>query len=144
MVYACSQNKVLLGSVLACCMALLFASCSNETVSSQASPTPSITAPTRGSITVNETLTNNVDGEHVIEADATKAEYANIAVVKTGDSVQNDEADFYGDNSAIFAANNATLDLRELIIDTDGKHANAVFSYGEGTEVTIADSVIEN
>lgn len=143
MVYTYSRNKALLGAVLACCAALSLAGCSNEAASPQASPTPTITAPTRESITVSETLTNNVDGEHVIEADATEAEYANIAVVKTGDSAQNDEADFYGDNSAIFAANKAALDLRELIVDTDGKHANAVFSYGEGTEVTIADSVIE-
>lgn len=145
MVYACSRSKALLGAVLACCAALSLAGCSNEATLPKPSPSPTqtITAPTRESVTINETLTNNIDGEHVIETDATEAEYANIAVVKTGDSAQNDEADFYGDNSAIFAANKAALNLRELIVDTDGKHANAVFSYGEGTEVTIADSVIE-
>ncbi|MBR6459805.1 MAG: hypothetical protein IKS49_06605 [Actinomycetaceae bacterium] len=145
MAYTHSRNRALLGAAIACCAALSLAGCSNEATPPQASPSPTqtITAPTREDITVNETLTNDVAGEHVIEADATKAEYTNIAVVKTGDSGQNDEADFYGDNSAIFATNGATLNLRELIVNTDGTHANAIFSYGEGTSVTIADSVIE-
>ena len=98
---------------------------------------------TADDITINETIENNEDGAHAIEADGEDASYSNIKVVKTGDSAEGDEADFYGDNAAIFATNGATLDLTEMLIETNGTHANAVFSYGEGTTVNISDSVIE-
>ena len=94
-------------------------------------------------ITINDTIENSTGGEHAITADGESASYSNTKVVKTGDSEQNDEADFYGDNAAIFASNGATLDLSDMVVKTDGKHANAVFSYGEGTTVNIKDSYIE-
>ena len=105
-----------------------------ETVNSQ--------VPARDSITVNETVTNSADGEHAVTADGETASYANIAVNKTGDS-SGDEADFYGENAAIFATNGATLNLSQIVVTTDGTHANGVFSYGSGTTVNISDSVIE-
>ena len=93
-------------------------------------------------ITVNETIENSEDNGHAIEADGTNDSYSNIAVNKTGDG-EGDEADFYGENAAIYAYNGATLDLNNIVVTSDGTHANAVFSYGEGTTVNISDSVIE-
>lgn len=97
---------------------------------------------TADDIIVNSSIENTVDGEHAIEADGKNADYSNIAVNKTGDS-DGDEADFYGENAAIFASNEATLNLSEMVITTDGTHANGVFSYGDSTIVNISDSVIE-
>ena len=99
-------------------------------------------APEEGDVATTDTLENSADGEHAIEADGTKAAYTNVAVNKTGEA-DGDEADFYGENAAIFATNKATLDLSELVVKTNGTHANAVFSYGEGTTVNVSDSVIE-
>ena len=95
-----------------------------------------------GEIRILETMEASGDGEHVITADGEELSYANTAVNKTGDA-SGDEADFYGDNAAVFATNGGTLQLSEMKINTAGEHANAVFSYGEGTTVNIADSVIE-
>ncbi len=92
-------------------------------------------------ITVNETLNNAENGGHAITADGESAAYSNVLVTKSGDS-EGDEADFYGDNSAVFATNKGTLDLKNIVVKTNGTHANAVFSYGEGTTVNIADSYI--
>lgn len=97
---------------------------------------------TKDDIQVKETLENSEDGGHAIEADGTDASYSNVNVTKTGEA-SGDEADFYGENAAIFATNGATLDLNEMIVETNGTHANGVFSYGEGTTVNISDSVIE-
>lgn len=97
---------------------------------------------TRDDITVNETISNDTSESHAITADGTTDSYANIEVTKTGDA-DGDEADFYGTNAAVFATNGATLDLTDVIVNTAGAHANAVFSYGEGTTVNIANSVIE-
>ena len=97
---------------------------------------------TKEDITVNETLTDDSDGGHAIEVSGEEAEYANTGVSKTGDA-DGDDADFYGENSAVFATEKATLSVKDSLIETNGRHANAVFSYGEGTTVNISDSVIE-
>ena len=93
-------------------------------------------------IIINETYENDADGEHAILADGEVVSYTDIGVVKTGDS-SGDEADFYGENAAVFATNGATLTLSGIYVETNGTHANGVFSYGEGTTVNISDSVIE-
>ena len=92
-------------------------------------------------ITVSETISNAEDGGHAITADGENADYSHVLVTKTGEA-DGDEADFYGENAAIFAANGGTLDLSDIVVKTDGTHANGVFSYGEGTTVNIADSYI--
>lgn len=97
--------------------------------------------PTEDNITINETLTSSTDGQHVIETDGTVETYSNIKVEKTGDS-SGDEADFYGENAAVFATNGATLTLDNIVVETNGTHANGVFSYGSGTTVNISNSVI--
>ena len=93
-------------------------------------------------IKIDEEISNDKDGEHAIEVSGNTAEYSNIKVTKTGDSASGDEADFYGDNAAVFATDGATLTLTDIVVDTNGTHANAVFSYGSGTKVNIRDSVI--
>lgn len=93
-------------------------------------------------ISINESFSDDTDGGHAIEVDGETAEYSNITVTKTGDS-SGDEADFYGENSAVYALNGGTLTLTNVYVNTDGTHANGVFSYGDGTTVNISDSVIE-
>ena len=52
-------------------------------------------------IDITREIINTNVGEHAIEADGETAEYSNVKVTKTGDSDSGDEADFYGNNSAI-------------------------------------------
>ena len=96
---------------------------------------------TESDITVSDTITNNEDGGHAITADGESADYSHVLVTKTGEA-DGDEADFYGENAAIFATNGGTLNLNDIIVKTDGTHANGVFSYGEGTTINISDSYI--
>ena len=99
--------------------------------------------PAKEDIETAETVENSEDSSHAITADGEEVTVSNTAVTKTGDSGQGDEADFYGDNAAIFAADGGTLNLTDMVVETDGTHANAVFSYGEGTTVNISDSYFE-
>ena len=92
-------------------------------------------------ITVSEEYSSDADGGHAIEADGETASYSGMRVTKTGEA-DGDEADFYGENAAVFATNGASLTISDAVIDTDGTHANGVFSYGEGTTVNISHSVI--
>ena len=126
--------------ITATALTLSAAGCSNMAAETEAD-TSSTTISEKDIIT-GEEITNSNDSEHAIEVDGETAEYSDIKVTKTGDSDSGDEADFYGDNAAIFATNGATLTLTDIVVDTDGKHANAVFSYGEGTTVNISNSVI--
>lgn len=89
-----------------------------------------------------QSITDEESGGHAITADGEEASYTAVDVVKTGDS-EGDEADFYGENSAVFATNGATLELEDITVNSDGTHANAVFSYGENTTVNISDSTID-
>ena len=93
-------------------------------------------------IKINDTIENSADGEHAVTADGETKTISNTLVNKTGEA-DGDEADFYGENSAIFATNGGTLTLSDMVVKTDGTHANAVFSYGEGTTVNISNSYIE-
>ena len=143
------KMKKMLGMMLIS-LCLFLSACSNqaettETVvenetSEESVQTSSLV--TKDDITINETIENSEDGGHTIEADGQEASYNNIKVVKSGDS-SGDEADFYGENAAIFATNGATLNLEQIVVESDGTHANGVFSYGKGTTVNISDSVIE-
>ncbi len=94
------------------------------------------------STTKREAIANTADGEHAIEVSGEKKSYTAVDVTKTGEA-DGDEADFYGENSAIFATEKATLALDDITVTTNGTHANAVFSYGEGTTVSVANSTIE-
>ena len=101
------------------------------------------TGPAKEDIETRETVENSEDSSHAVTADGEEVSMSNTAVIKTGDSGQGDEADFYGDNAAVFAANGGTLTLSNMVVETNGTHANAVFSYGEGTTVNVSDSYIE-
>ncbi len=89
-----------------------------------------------------ETYTCEEGDSHALEVDGKQEAYQDITVEKTGDS-EGDDADFYGSNAAVFAQNGAVLTIDNAQINTDGKHANAVFSYGEGTVINISNSQID-
>lgn len=112
---------------------------SESSESAESSESSDSTAASRP--TPTETLSASGDGEHVILADGEEASYENLLIEKTGDS-DGEDADFYGDNAAIFATNGANLTLGNLVVNTEGEHANGIFSYGEGTVVTVSDTVI--
>ncbi|MBQ6314324.1 MAG: hypothetical protein IJI11_01830 [Mogibacterium sp.] len=139
-------KKILAGALMAV-MIWGLAACSGQEAAESAEATENaVTAAaeylTKDDITVNETFDNSADGEHAIEVSGEEASYSNIGVTKTGEA-DGDEADFYGENSAVFATESGTLTISDSLIETNGTHANAVFSYGDGTVVNIADSVIE-
>ena len=133
--------KKILSALTAASLLLALASCA-QTETADTTSAEHTTAVEAEDIEITDEITSTNDSEHAIEVSGETAEYSNIKVTKTGDSEEGDEADFYGDNAAVFATDGATLTLDNIVVDTDGLHANAVFSYGEGTTVNISDSVI--
>ena len=131
------KARRMLAAFLAAALTAGLSACAGQSVEDTASSYLS-----KEDITVNETITNDADGEHAIEVNGEAASYSNVGVTKTGDA-DGDEADFYGENSVVFATEKATLNIADSLIETNGRHANGVFSYGEGTVVNISNSVIE-
>lgn len=125
---------------LAAIIALNLASCGGKSGTVDTG-TSSQAAASEAADETSEFSNSDSDG-HAINADGEAQSYDHITVTKTGDSAQNDEADFYGTNAAVIAQNGGTLTISNADISTDGSHANAVFAYGEGSTVNISDSTI--
>ncbi len=137
------NTKKIIALILISAMTVLSACASQQSAeSSDSNTTKDQKYLTAEDITVNEKYENSTDGEHAIEVSGETKVYKNIGVTKTGDA-DGDEADFYGENSAVFATEKGTLSINDSLVQTNGRHANGVFSYGEGTTVNISDSVIE-
>lgn len=117
---------------------LMLSACGSHTAQSQ--ETTAINAAedaSQSDTSENVRYENTENGGHALHADGESASYNNISVVKSGDS-EGDEPDFYGENAAVLAENGAKLTISNADITTDGKHANGVFSYGEGTSVDLS------
>ena len=139
-----NRLKKLIAVSISLILVLSMAACSGQKTDSEQTADGTETAEylSKDDIEVKANYENSENGGHAIEVSGEEAEYANIGVVKTGDA-EGDEADFYGDNSAVFATEKGTLTIADSLVETDGTHANAIFSYGEGTVVNVSDSVIE-
>ncbi len=122
---------------------------SGSTASTTAAATEAAAAATEPADASNENERGTGDqysaaeaGEHAIDADGFEASYDNISVTKAGDSEEGDEADFYGTNAAVIAQNGGSLEITNARIDSQAAYGNAVFSYGEGSNINISDSTI--
>ena len=136
------SNACKAATPLAMAMVLAMAGCAGqgttpaaETGGSDGNDSP------KQSASVRQSLSNDASDGHAISVSGETKEYSSTDVTKTGDS-DGDEADFYGTNAAVYAEEGANLTLSDMTVDTNGKHANAVFSYGQGTTVAISDSRI--
>ena len=122
--------------------AAMLSACGAETREGEVAGTEQVPAETQDSGVGRERFIDEQSESHAIAVSGESASYVGVDVVKTGDA-EGDEADFYGTNAAVYAEEGAALTLEDITVTCDGTHANAVFSYGENTNVTISDSKIE-
>ena len=91
----------------------------------------------------DETYTSSGDDENALRADGVTASLDNVTIEKTGGNSSNTEdGDFYGQNAGFLALNGANVTITGATVNTSAINGNGVFSYGEGTTVTISDSTI--
>lgn len=67
---------------------------------------------------------------------------SNLTVEKSGETSNTESSDFYGQNAGILALSDATAQITNSTITTNGKGANGIFAYGSGTSVTVSDTKI--
>ncbi len=83
------------------------------------------------------------DDENALRIDGASVTLENAVISKTaGESSNTENGDFYGMNAALLALGGASVTLRGLSVSSSAKNGNGVFSYGDGTTVSISDSVI--
>lgn len=88
----------------------------------------------------NQNYSSASSAENAILVSGATVSLSNPTIQKTGDD-SGDNSDFYGTNAAVFAYNEATLNITGGTITTDGSHANAVFAYDSGA-INISDTKI--
>ena len=88
-----------------------------------------------------ESYASSASDENAVLVKGAEVSLEDVSVEKTGDS-DGESADFYGINAAVLAIEGGNLSITGAKVNTDGAHANGIFSYGEGTSVTVSDSEI--
>ena len=73
-------------------------------------------------------------GQNALLVTGGEVSISQISVTKSGDE-SSENSDFYGTNAAVLAMDGASLTLDGGEITTSGAHANALFSYGEGSAI---------
>ena len=96
-----------------------------------------------GAATTGETYaSSNADENAVRLEDGATASISGAIITKTGDSSSSEDSDFYGLNAAVLAYGGSKLAVNGGTVTTDSSGSNGIFSYGEGTEVTVSDTKI--
>lgn len=96
-----------------------------------------------GTIT-GKTYTSSGKDENALRVDGATTTLKNITVDKnSGDSSSTENGDFYGANAGLLALNSANVTITGAKITTNAVNGNGIFSYGEGTVVTVKDSEIQ-
>ena len=88
----------------------------------------------------DQSYSSTSSAENALLVSGATVTISNPTITKTGDD-SGDDSDFYGTNAAVFAYDDATLNITGGTITTSGSHANAVFAYGTGV-INITDTKI--
>ena len=92
-------------------------------------------------IDVKTEIITNRDDENAALLSEGERDYMHYKFTKQGNT-SSDEADYSGTNAAVLAKNSAVLTLRGSLVYSSGDHAHGVFSFGDGTSVTVSDCVV--
>ena len=96
-----------------------------------------------GASTTGETYDSTSADENAVRVEGgASAAIADATITKTGDSSSSEDSDFYGLNAAVLAYDGSKLAVSGGTVSTDSSGSNGIFAYGEGTEITVADTKI--
>lgn len=99
---------------------------------------------TEDEVVRSETYTSKGDDENALRVSGASVSLEDVQVHKQGGASSNTEnGDFYGMNAALLATDGALLTISKAEISSDAPNGNGVFSYGEGTVISINKSSIE-
>lgn len=86
---------------------------------------------------------STANDENAIRIDGAEVNLTSVTVTKSaGDCTNSDSGDFYGMNAALLATNSATVTISGASVSSAVRNGNGVFSYGDGTSVSIKSSSI--
>ena len=115
----------------------------------QSNESSSVNSTGATTITAEQTLSGTIYKTTIADESAIKvsdggvATIENSTIIKSGDSTNTENSEFYGVNSGILTTSNSTTTIKNSRISTDAKGANAVFATGTNAKVYVYDTTIE-
>ena len=86
-------------------------------------------------LATNKVSSDDADENVILVEDGATLTLNTVTVSKTGDASNTENAEFYGLNAAVLVTNSSTGVIYNSTIITNGKGANAVFSYGSSSKI---------
>ena len=114
----------------------------------QSNESSSVNSTGATTITAEQTLSGTIYKTTIADESAIKvsdggvATIENSTIIKSGDSTNTENSEFYGVNSGILTTSNSTTTIKNSRISTDAKGANAVFATGTNAKVYVYDTTI--
>lgn len=120
--------------------ALLF---TNSTSSStQAASSGVITTTTSKSLSNKTVSSTTSDESAILVNNGSELKASGLTIKKSGDTSNTENSEFYGINSGILVEKNSSALIKNSVIKTTANGANAIFSTGEKSEITVKNTKI--
>lgn len=98
---------------------------------------------TEKTITSKTIKVSKANQSGILASNGATATIKNSKVTKSGNTTSTDESNFYGLNSGVIATLGSTIKMTDGTVTTNAEGANAVFSTGNGSKITISNTTIK-
>ena len=122
--------------------ALLFTNTNSTSSSTQATSSGVITTTTSKSLSNKTVSSTTSDESAILVNNGSELKASGLTIKKSGDTSNTENSEFYGINSGILVEKNSSTLIKNSVIKTTANGANAIFSTGEKSEITVKSTKI--
>ena len=122
--------------------ALLFTNTNSTSSSTQATSSGVITTTTSKSLSNKTVSSTTSDESAILVNNGSELKASGLTIKKSGDTSNTENSEFYGINSGILVEKNSSTLIKNSVIKTTANGANAIFSTGEKSEITVKNTKI--
>lgn len=122
--------------------ALLFTNTNSTPSSTQATSSGVITTTTSKSLSYKTVSSTTSDESAILVNNGSELKVFGLTIKKSGDTSNTENSEFYGINSGILVEKNSSALIKNSLIKTTANGANAIFSTGEKSEITVKNTKI--
>ena len=122
--------------------ALLFTNTNSTSSSTQATSSGVITTTTSKSLSNKTVSSTSSDESAILVNNGSELKASGLTIKKSGDTSNTENSEFYGINSGILVEKNSSALIKNSVIKTTANGANAIFSTGEKSEITVKNTKI--
>lgn len=97
-----------------------------------------------GSTDGSELASDQSDESVILAKNGANLSVSNVAIGKTGDTVDSDATDFYAVNAVVAAAGGSTVELRDAILESSAQGGNCLFATGENSTIYAQNATLHS